>query len=327
MDKTEMPLPIITVEGPTASGKSSYALELAKEIHSELISADSRQIYRFLNIGTAKPTPKQMKEVRHHLIDIVNPDEEYSAGRLVNDASSLIENLCKKKALSIVADKESARLRIPIIVGGTGFYIQALLEGLFDAPPVNEEIRKELDAFEQEKGSGYLHGILERLDADSAKKIHPNDSYRLKRALEVWIATGKSLSSHWTEQQKDTNKYTAFRILITEDRDILYRRINHRMENMVEMGLIEEIKDLLDKGYNPTDPGLTSVGYKEFIPFILGNSSFFTCLEEAKKNTRNYAKRQATWYRRIDFNFCTKREDAEISHAIELIRNYFEKRA
>jgi len=199
------------------------------------------------------------------------------------------------------------------------------LEGLFDSPPINEEIRKDLEAFEKDKGSEYLFTILEKLDPGSAKRIHPNDSYRLKRALEVWIATGKSLTDHWNEQRyKKSIKYNPFKILINEDRDVLYQRINNRLEQMIETGLVQEIKTLFEKGYKENNPGLTSVGYKEFIPYILRNRSFLECLEEAKKNTRNYAKRQLTWYRRMDFDLHLKSDEIDIEMVFKHIKNHFD---
>lgn len=310
-------IPLIIIEGPTASGKSVLALNLADKFGTEIISADSRQIYKYMNIGTAKPSKRQMAEIAHHLIDIITPDEEYSAGKFVRDAAKAIDYIYRQEA----KDKLS---RIPIIAGGTGFYVQALLEGLFEAPPVNEDIRQELDEFEREKGSEYLFNILEKLDKESAKNIHPNDSYRLKRALEIWIATGKGISEHWKEHSKSEKRYLPFRIYIGDDREALYKRINRRMERMVEIGLIEEIKGIMGKGYKPSDPGLTSVGYKEFIPFIESNAPFLSCLEEGKKNTRHYAKRQITWYKRIDFNLYLQSGDIDSHEVPEKIRKYFE---
>ncbi len=323
MDKKDL-IPLIIIEGPTASGKSEFAFELAQVLESEIVSADSRQIYRYMNIGTAKPSKHEISTVPHHLINIIDPDEEYSAGRYVNDASTIISQIHQKKNSASVKNKTALEQKVPIIAGGTGFYVQAVLEGLFEEPKVNETIREELELFENDKGSEYLYNILLKVDSESAQKIHPNDSYRLKRALEVWIATGKGISSHWKEQKRNESIYNPFRILITEDRATLYNRINIRLEKMIEMGLIEEIQGLLNRGFKETDPGLSSVGYKEFIPYITKSASFFQCLEEAKKNSRKYAKRQLTWYRKIDYHLLLRRNGINIDTILKRVKKHFE---
>jgi tRNA dimethylallyltransferase len=303
-------IPIITVEGPTASGKSRVAMEIAQLLKTEIISADSRQIYRYLDIGTAKPSPEQRAKIKHHLIDVVDPDQDYSAGRFAQESTFLVKKLW--------ADK-----KLPIVAGGTGFYVKSLLEGLFESPPVAENIRRELALLEEEKGSDYLHKLLEKVDPSSAERIHSNDSYRVKRALEVWIATGKSISKHWDEQKKNNSEIVSFRVMVQQDRDQLYERIEKRMEEMIEKGLIDEIRKLFEMGYQESDPGMSSVGYKEFLPFIKGEATFLSCLEEAKKDTRNYAKRQLTWYRRIHFDYYTTIEEFSGKQLVEVLKKYF----
>lgn len=318
--REQQQIPLIIIEGPTGSGKSSIAHDLAKKLKSEIISADSRQIYRYMDIGTAKPSKKAREEIPHHLIDIIDPNTEYSAGNFANDAALVIDEIYDRKEKT--ANEENP-LRIPVIAGGTGFYIQALLEGLCQAPPVNEEIRREVDSYEREKGTEYLYSVLKKVDPEAAERIHSNDNYRLKRSLEVWIATGKPMSAYWSEQKKQNNRYNAFRIYLDRSRDELYLRINRRMESMIEQGLIDEIRSLLEMGYKCDDPGLNSVGYKEYLPFILENQSFIECLEKAKQNTRNYAKRQITWYRKRHFDLKLDPAGTKIDKVYTEIKNYF----
>jgi tRNA dimethylallyltransferase len=304
-------IPLIVIEGPTAVGKSRIALQLAEKLGNEIISADSRQIYRYMDIGTAKPTVEERKRVEHHLVDIIEPYQEYSAGQYAVDAAAIIREL-------------QAESKVPIVCGGTGFYIKSLLEGLFEAPAIPATIREDLRALEDSKGTEYLNNMLKKIDPLSAERIHPNDSYRIKRALEVWITTGKGMGQHWEEQKSSGRDYKPFRILVTEDRQVLYERINKRIDMMIDKGLIDEIRLLLNRGYKEDDPGMTSVGYREFIPFIRENASFFSCLEEAKQNSRNYAKRQFTWYRKIDFDLVIE-SNHDISDLNARIKNFLEK--
>ncbi|MBW6514989.1 MAG: tRNA (adenosine(37)-N6)-dimethylallyltransferase MiaA [Candidatus Cloacimonetes bacterium] len=304
-------IPLIIIEGPTAAGKSFLAIQIAEALETEIISADSRQIYRYMNIGTAKPTKQERERIKHHLIDIVEPNEEYSAGQFSSDADTILKQL-------------NSEGKIPIICGGTGFYIKSLLEGLFAAPEIPEKIRTDLEELEDSKGTDYLFQMLLNVDPNSADRIHQNDSYRIKRALEVWIATGKSLGEHWENQEKIEKKYNTCRIMVTEDRQILYERINSRLEKMIQDGLINEIKQILEAGYSEDDPGITSVGYREFIPFIKENTSFLTCLEEAKKDTRNYAKRQLTWYRKVFFDMIIHITDYKVHDLLDRIKYFLE---
>ena len=303
-------IPVITVEGATASGKSSVSLKIATALNTDIISADSRQVYRYLDIGTAKPSRDEQQNVKHHLIDIVDPNQEYSAGKYATDCFSVIKSLREKN-------------RLPLITGGTGFYIKSLFTGLFESPPIADNVRDNLDTLEANKGVKHLHLLLEEIDPVSAKRIHPNDSYRIKRALEVWIATGKSLSKHWEEQNNGKTVLLPFRILIYENRNTLYERINNRMESMIDQGLLSEIRNLLAEGYKTTDPGMNSVGYKEFYPHILGNVGFQPCLEEAKKNTRNYAKRQLTWYRKLHYDYYVRDNEFSVDKLFHLLKNFF----
>jgi len=304
-------IPLIVIEGPTAAGKSRLALQLAERLGNEIISADSRQIYRYMDIGTAKPTIKERKRVVHHLIDIIEPWQEYSAGQFACDAAAIIREL-------------QAERKVPIVCGGTGFYIKALLEGLFEVPKIPTQIRDDLKELEENKGTDYLYNMLKQVDPLSAERVHPNDSYRIKRALEVWIATGKGIGKHWEEQKSPIRKFNPFRIMVNEERELLYERINKRIDKMIDKGLIDEIRFLLEMGYKQDDPGMNSVGYREFIPFIRKNASFLSCLEEAKQNSRNYAKRQFTWYRKTNFDLVIE-SNYDITRLSEKIKNYLEK--
>ena len=304
-------IPLIVIEGPTAVGKSRLALQLAELFATEIISADSRQIYRFMDIGTAKPSSEDRAKITHHLIDIVNPNEEYSAGQFSVAADKLIKQL-------------HAGGKLPVICGGTGFYIKALLEGLFEAPSIPGKIRSDLEELEDKKGTEYLYQMLKKVDPPSADRIHQKDSYRIKRALEVWIATGKGIGEHWESQDKRKQQYNPLRILISEEREILYERINSRMERMIKEGLIDELRSLLAAGYHQDDPGLTSVGYREFLPFIKENDSFISCLEKAKKDSRNYAKRQFTWYRKVNFDLNIQSNHYQTDEIADKIKIFLE---
>lgn len=298
-------IPLIVIEGPTASGKSEVAIQLAESFQTEIISADSRQIYRQMDIGTAKPSLEERERVTHHLIDIIDPDQEYNAGNFSSSASEIITNL-------------HISGKIPVVCGGTGFYIKALLEGLFAVPEIPKEIREELETLEKEKGKEYLYQMLLKVDPQSAEKIHSNDCYRIKRALEVWIVTGRGIRELWKEQAKD-QVYKPFRLMVSEERAPLYERINLRMERMIKEGLIEEIRILLAR-YSEDVPGLKSVGYREFIPFLKRGIPFLNCLEEAKQATRNYAKRQFTWYRKVSFDRVIESKEFKASEIKDLIK-------
>ena len=299
-------IPIIVIQGPTGVGKSSFAIELAVKLHSEIISADSRQVYKLLNIGTAKPDKTDLKIIKHHLIDIINPDAEYSAGDFAKDAKRLIVELHNKK-------------KIPIIAGGTGFYIKALLEGIFQSPDVPAEIREKLKQEAAEKGVEHLHDRLMKIDPDSAERTDPNDSNRIIRALEIYEYTAKTITNLWQEKPAEKSDLQAFNILIDEDRQKLYNRINLRVEKMIKTGLLDEIKNLLQLGFSPDCPGFNSVGYKELLPYFLAGANMETCINLIKQHTRNYAKRQLTWYRQLHFDLTLDVSDINISDIINII--------
>jgi len=288
---------IITIEGPTGAGKSAIALELAQALQTEIISCDSRQIYRYLDIGTAKVDSSARQLVQHHLLDIVDPDQSYNAGNFVKDASAIIEGL-------------EARGKIPILCGGTGMYIKSLLEGLFEHPELDPALRKKLNLRLQNEGLTALYAELNSIDPVFALRIGSNDPQRTLRGLEIFQATGKSITQHWAEQHK-SQTFDAFRILIAPPRAKLYQNIDARMAQMMERGLLSEIEKILHMGYTWQDPGLNSLGYKEFRAHFEDHQCTEECANLAAQHHRNYAKRQMTWYRKVTFDLTC--EDPRIS--------------
>ena len=303
-------IPVIIIQGPTAVGKSALALQLAEKLNSEIISADSRQVYKLMNIGTAKPSREEQEKIKHHLIDIVYPNQEYSAGDFAEDALQIIKNLNEQK-------------KIPIIVGGTGFYIKSLVEGIFDAPHIPPEIRVNLKQTAIEKGLEFLFERLKKIDPDSAERTEPNDPNRVIRALEIYEATGKTITQHWQQQCPDKKIVQAFNIFVSDDRNALYDRINIRVDSMLEKGLLQEMNELLKMGYGAHDPGMNTVGYKELFPFFSKEKKLEDCIEEIKKHTRNYAKRQFTWFRKIDFDLTLQVNKIIFLNILEKIAEFY----
>jgi len=299
-------IPLITIEGATASGKSRLALEAALELGGEIISADSRQVYKFMDIGTAKPSRKDRQAVPHHLIDIISPDQTYNAGQFVKDAARQITALHQQG-------------KIPIVCGGTGLYIRSLLEGLFELPELPGEIRAELKCQLQEKGLASLYSELKNIDPKFAAKISDNDPQRTLRGLEVALATGKTITHHWQQQQRMMN-YLPYKIVVSQPRKQLYERINSRVNEMLEQGLIDEIAKLRDLGYTELSPGLNSLGYKEFLPLFAGTATLPECTVLAAQHHRNYAKRQLTWYRKCTFDLTYDPNEVTISEIIKRIK-------
>lgn len=290
---------IITIEGPTAAGKSVVALQLAQALQTDIINCDSRQIYKYMDIGTAKPNAAERQAIPHHLIDIITPDQSYNAGRFAQDADTIIKSL-------------KAQGKIPLICGGTGLYVKVLLEGLFEHPPLKPGLREDLQKEMAEKGIEQMHQLLGEIDPDFAQKVSSNDPQRILRGLEIYRATGKSMSQHWAQQKREP-RYKAYRILINPERETLYERINSRLETMLSAGLISEIEELLRCGYKWTDPGLNSLGYKEFRAYFEGDISLAEAGEKAAQHHRNYAKRQVTWYRKQKFDLTTGLQSFKLS--------------
>jgi tRNA dimethylallyltransferase len=279
---------ILVIGGPTASGKTGIALELSKHLNIEIISADSRQVYKYLDIGTAKPSKEELAKVPHHFIDFLEPNEYFSAG--------LFENLAEKKILEIYS-----RNSLPVVVGGTGFYIKALCEGLFDFEVTAEDFntRNLLNDKYKKYGIEVLYDELLNIDKDSAEKYSDKNPRRVIRALEYYYLNGIQLSKVWQEEKllKSFKPiYFARNILRSE----LYSVINNRTDEMWKNGLLEETKKVLEMGFDPSQNALNTVGYKETIAYINKQIDEKTAIEEIKKNTRRYAKRQMTWFKGIN---------------------------
>lgn len=278
--------PLIILTGPTAVGKTSLSINLAKKIGGQIISADSMQVYKTMDIGTAKIMPSQMEGVKHHLIDILSPDEEFNVYLFKKYAVKAIEN--------IYADGD-----IPIITGGTGFYIQSVLYDInFEENEGSNDIRKELEDYYKANTAVKLHDMLREIDEESAATIHENNVKRVIRAIEFYRQTGIKFSVHNKEQRQNTSDYKFLYLVLTDDREKLYKRIDKRVDMMVESGLIKEVKELYEEYNNPFLTSMQGIGYKEIIPYIDNKISLEEAIDNIKKDTRHFAKRQLTWFRR-----------------------------
>lgn len=277
---------LIILTGPTAVGKTALSIALAKAVNGEIISADSMQVYRKMNIGTAKITRDEMCGVPHHLIDILDPDEEFNVV------------LFKQYALAAM-DEIYERGRIPIVVGGTGFYIQALLYDVdFTENDGDFEYRHELEALAAERGSAYLHSMLEAVDPESADKIHENNIRRVIRALEFYRKTGTKISLHNETESAKESPYNFEYFVLNDDRQRLYDRIDRRVDIMLEDGLVGEVRELLEEGYSADLVSMQGLGYKEIAQYLDGACTLDEAVTALKTGTRHFAKRQLTWFRR-----------------------------
>jgi tRNA dimethylallyltransferase len=277
---------VLVIAGPTASGKTRLSVQLAKMANGEIVSADSRQVYRCMEIGTAKPARSEMEGVPHHCIDIKNPDESFSAGEY------------GKLARQIVSEIHS-RNRLPIICGGSGLYIRALVDGMFSDASRDNEIRKKLNEETKSKGLDVLYHRLEKIDPGAAERIHPNDKKRILRAVEVYEITGQPISVIQKERTRSSGLSAHFWGL-KWPRAVLYQRIGQRVDAMIEKGLAEEVKALKAKGWGPELNALDSVGYKELFAWLRGECGYEEAVALIKRNTRRFAKRQLVWFRRDD---------------------------
>jgi tRNA dimethylallyltransferase len=302
---------IVVLAGPTAVGKTELSLAVAEEFGCEIISMDSMQIYKYMDIGTAKPTAQERQRIPHHLLDFVDPAEPYNVGSYVADARRTIKEI-------------AGRNRLPMLVGGTGLYMTRLLDGIFALPEVPKEIRDNIQTILQEKGHACLHAELKKVDPESAARIHPHDSQRLTRAMEIWQATGIPWSRHLRFEKEERAKrragYDVLKIGLNCDRIILYERINRRVDIMVEEGILQEVEKLLAMGYSRELKPMQSIGYLHMVNYIDNLWQWDESLAYLARDTRRYAKRQLTWFGRDEeINWCGP---AEINAVRSLVKEF-----
>ena len=274
---------VIVICGPTGVGKTAAAIEIARKFNGEIISADSMQIYRRMDIGTAKPTVAERARVPHHMIDIVDPDEDFNARRFLQLGREVIAKL-------------GQRDRIAFVTGGTGLYIKALLHGLFASAPVAPDIRKRLKKQAEQFGGRTLFERLQKCDSKAASRLHPNDTYRIVRALETFEAGGGTISGHHRRHGFAENPFETVTFGLTMKRERLYERINERVDAMIGAGLLAEVKGLLKMGYGPELKSMQSIGYRHMVDFIAGRLPWDESVRTLKRDSRRYAKRQLTWF-------------------------------
>jgi len=275
---------LVIIAGPTATGKTALAIDLAARFGAEIVGADSRQVYRYLDIGTAKPTAEQCAAVPHHVINVVNPDEHFDSARFC---------LLAEEAIAQIV----ARGKRVLVVGGTGLYLRVLTKGLFSGPPANPALRMRLQEQEQQEGKGFLHRWLQNVDPVAARRLHPNDIVRLMRALEVFLLTGTPLSQWQGEHRFRDNRFSTLLISLVVEREMLAHRIELRCRQMINDGLVEEVRRLWDMGYSSELPSLRTIGYAQIGAVLQGQCSLDGALTSMALETRRLAKRQLTWLR------------------------------
>ncbi|AGB40928.1 tRNA isopentenyltransferase MiaA [Halobacteroides halobius DSM 5150] len=279
---------IVAIVGPTAVGKTKLSLTLAQDLDGEIVSADSMQIYKKMDIGTAKASPQEQKLVPHHMLDIVDPAQEFSVADFQERVDQLIPQI-------------SQRDKLPILVGGTGLYVKALIQGfLFPEMEKDWELRNRLEAEAKEKGTQFVHDKLKEIDPTLADKLHPNDIRRVIRGIEVYQQTGKTITHFKEEAKKRPPRYQAVKIGLKRDREKLYERINKRVDLMIEEGLVKEVRELYNQGYSRDLTSMQGLGYKELIGYFEDEYDLEEAVRLIKRNTRHFAKRQLTWFKRDD---------------------------
>ncbi len=276
---------VIVIVGPTCSGKTELSIEIAKDLDTEIISADSRQIFEYLTIGTAKPTKKELSEVKHHFVNKLDPEVDYNVSLFEKDSTKIINEL-------------SQRNKIPVIVGGSGLYIKAIVDGIVDIDS-DEELREKLNEERETFGNEFIYKKLEKLDPKAAETMLPQNWKRVIRAVEVYKLTGKSILDIHKEQERDDD-YDFLQFGLNWPREILYKNIENRVEEMIKNGLVEEVQKILEMGYSTEINAMNTVGYKEIISYLNKEVTLERAIELIKRNTRRFAKRQLTWFRRDD---------------------------
>lgn len=279
---------VIIILGPTAVGKTKLSIDLAKKLNTEIVSADSMQIYKYMDIGTAKPTEEEMSGIKHYMIDEIDPVIEFSVAQYKELAQNYLDEIISQG-------------KTPIVVGGTGLYINSLIYNIQFSESINDpEYRAQLLNLAASKGNEYLHSLLAEVDPESTQRLHSNDVKRIIRALEVYRVTGKTMTYHYSVSRLNPSKYDFILVGLSMDREVLYKRINKRVDIMLDQGLVEEVKALLEKGYTKNLTSMQGIGYKEIINYLEGNCSLDEAIETIKQESRRYAKRQFTWFRRIE---------------------------
>ena len=285
-EKQNIRSPLVILTGPTAVGKTELSIALAKEIGGEIISADSMQVYRYMDIGSAKIRAEEMQGVPHFLIDELRPDEEFNVVKFQEYAKRYMKEIL-------------ARGNVPVLVGGTGFYIQALLYDIdFTKSEENSELRIQLEQFAEEQGAEKLHERLAAIDAKAAEQIHPNNTKRIIRAIEFYVQTGQKISKHNEKERQRTSPYNSAYFVLNEERQVLYRRIEKRVDKMIEQGLFEEVAGLKEMGCTKEMPSMQGLGYKEVLDALDGGITREEAIYRIKRDTRHFAKRQLTWFKR-----------------------------
>ena len=277
---------LVIIAGPTAVGKTDTSIELAKRINGEIISADSMQVYKYMDIGSAKISKAEMGGITHHLIDVLEPQDDFNVALFKELAKNAINEIQRKR-------------KIPIIVGGTGFYIQSVLYDIdFTKENTNADYRKELEGLVKEKGEVYLHNMLKETDPDAAAEIHPNNTKRVMRALEYFYLTGEKISVHNRRERAKKSPYDYCYFVLNDERENLYKRIDERVDKMLEAGLVDEVKKLKDMGLDRSFVSMQGLGYKEILSFLDEEITLDEAVYLIKRDTRHFAKRQLTWFRR-----------------------------
>ena len=311
-----MKKPLIILTGPTAVGKTKASIGLAKMLNGEIISADSMQVYKYMDIGSAKIVPEEMQGVPHHLIDVLEPDEEFHVVKFQEMAKKALEEIYAKG-------------KVPIVVGGTGFYIQALLYDIdFTENDADTSYRQELEELAAKHGPDHLHEMLSQVDSVSADTIHANNVKRVIRALEFYHQTGNKISEHNEQEREKESPYDFCYFVLTDERERLYDRINFRIDEMLEEGLVDEVKALKDKGYTRDMVSMQGLGYKEILDYLNGECTLEEAIYILKRDTRHFAKRQLTWFRRerdvIWIDKCAL--NYEEDKILDVMKRYIEER-
>lgn len=307
--------PLIILTGPTSVGKTALSLALAKAVGGEIISADSMQVYKTMDIGTAKIRTSEMEGIPHYLIDVLDPDEEFNVVLFQQMAKDCMQQIYRKN-------------KIPILVGGTGFYIQAVLYDIdFTESESDHSYRSELEALLQEHGVNYLYDMLKQIDPESALAIHPNNSKRVIRALEFSKQTGEKISDHNKEQKEKVSPYRFCYFVLNRDRAKLYETINQRVDKMLEDGLLQEVKSLAKRGYTKKLVSMQGLGYKEILSYLEGEYSYEEAIDILKRDTRHFAKRQLTWFKRErDVTWVNKENFKSEQEILEYLLHYLREK-